>query len=86
VIGREGVGGMLRMGWIFGWYGRHRTGALADIAGGEGAGASPPWRGSAAGMRALPGTGATGLYRVYVILTTGNEKGSKTVSITRPLL
>jgi hypothetical protein len=37
-------------------------------------------------MRALPGTGATGLYRVYVILTTGNEKDSKTVSITRPLL
>lgn len=37
-------------------------------------------------MQALPGTGATGLYRVYVILTTGNGKGSSTVSITRPLV
>lgn len=33
----------------------------------------------------LPSPGSTGLYRVYVVLTTGNEKGSNTVAITRPL-
>ena len=33
----------------------------------------------------LPTPGATGLYRIYVILTTGNEKGSNTVAITRTL-
>ena len=33
---------------------------------------------------ALTLPGATALFRVYVILTTGNEKGSSTLSITRP--
>ena len=28
--------------------------------------------------------GATGLFRVYVVLMTANEKGSNTVSETRP--
>lgn len=32
----------------------------------------------------LANPGDTALYRVYVILTTGNEKGSETVSVTRP--
>ena len=32
----------------------------------------------------LAAPGATALYRVYVVLTTGNEKGSATVSVTRP--
>ncbi len=32
----------------------------------------------------LGAPGATALYRVYVVLKTGNEKGSETVSITRP--
>ena len=32
----------------------------------------------------LDTAGATGLFRVYVTLTTGNEKGSNTVAVTRP--
>ena len=28
--------------------------------------------------------GATALFRVYVVLTTANEKGSNTVSVTHP--
>ncbi len=32
----------------------------------------------------LVAPGATALYRVYVVLTTANEKGSNTVSVTRP--
>ncbi len=32
----------------------------------------------------LTAPGATALYRVYVVLTTANEKGSNTVSVTRP--
>lgn len=32
----------------------------------------------------LAAPGATALYRIYVVLTTGNEKGSATVSVTRP--
>jgi len=33
----------------------------------------------------LVAPGATALFRVYVVLTTGNIKGSNTVSITRPV-
>lgn len=36
-------------------------------------------------LAGLETPGATALYRVFVILTTGNEKGSNTVAITRPL-
>ena len=32
----------------------------------------------------LAASGATALYRIYVVLTTGNEKGSATVKVTRP--
>jgi hypothetical protein len=32
----------------------------------------------------LVAPGATALFRVYVVLTTANEKGSNTVSVTRP--
>ncbi len=32
----------------------------------------------------LVATGSTVYYKVYVMLTTGHEKGSKTVSVTRP--
>ncbi len=32
----------------------------------------------------LVSPGATALFRVYVVLTTANEKGSNTVSVTRP--
>lgn len=32
----------------------------------------------------LPASGAVATFKVYVILTTGNEKGSNTVLITRP--
>ena len=32
----------------------------------------------------LAASGATALYRVYVVLTTGNERGSATVKVTRP--
>jgi hypothetical protein len=32
----------------------------------------------------LAAPGATALYRVYVVLTTANERGSNTVSVMRP--
>lgn len=32
----------------------------------------------------LDAPGATALYRVYVVLKTGNERGSETVTVTRP--
>ena len=32
----------------------------------------------------LVAPGATALFRVYVVLTTANEKGSNTASVTRP--
>jgi hypothetical protein len=32
----------------------------------------------------LAAPGARALYRIYVVLTTANEKGSNTVSVTRP--
>jgi hypothetical protein len=32
----------------------------------------------------LVAPGATALFRVYVVLTTANEKGSNTVGVTRP--
>jgi hypothetical protein len=32
----------------------------------------------------LAAPGATALYKVYVVLTTLNERGSNTVSVTRP--
>jgi hypothetical protein len=32
----------------------------------------------------LGAPGARALYRVYVVLTTANERGSNTVSVTRP--
>lgn len=35
-------------------------------------------------LTGLAAPGDTGLFRVYVMLTTGNEKGSNTVTLTRP--
>ena len=32
----------------------------------------------------LAAPGSVALFRVYVVLTTGNEKGSATVKVTRP--
>ena len=34
-------------------------------------------------LEGLPTNGATMGYKVYVVLTTGNEKGSNAVSVTR---
>ena len=36
---------------------------------------------TAAGLGA---TGASARFRIYVVLTTGNERGSETVTVTRP--
>ncbi len=35
-------------------------------------------------LHGLGTPGSTALFRVYVVLTTGNERGSGTVAITRP--
>ena len=35
-------------------------------------------------LAGLAASGATALYRIYVVLDTGNEKGSATVKVTRP--